>query len=132
MLFDPKGDAERTILEEFEQGIPRLWVTRKQIHCLREHRFTDEQGRVEVLDALGDPVVVLFRPIEKSDERSRINDGGAHCGRSLRDAGDSKRGRVFQNRWLRGPASSARPSSDSGASCAGLQAQAATPPRSGP
>ena len=46
---------------------------------------------VTFLDALGDPVVALFRPIKKGDERSRVNDGGGHRGRSLRDACESKR-----------------------------------------
>jgi hypothetical protein len=44
---------------------------------------TYEKRRVQVLDPLGDPAVMLFRPVEKSDQRPRINDGGAHRDRNL-------------------------------------------------
>jgi hypothetical protein len=37
--------------------------------------------------------VVLFRPVEKGDQWSRINNGGTHRDRSLRSAQD----------WMRGP-----------------------------
>ncbi len=97
MVIDLKRDAERAILEELKQGVLRPRVPREQVHRLREHRFTYEERRFEVLDALGDPNVVLLRPVEKSDERSRINDGGGHRGQSPRDAPDSKRGLEFRS-----------------------------------
>src|SRR5205814_6567589 len=58
-----------------------------------EHRLADEERRVDLLQALRDPAVVLFRPVEKGHQWSRINDGCGHRGRSLRDAWDSTRDR---------------------------------------
>src|ERR1700737_631024 len=132
MLGDLERNAERPVLEQLENGVLRPRVTCKQIHRLSEHRFTDEERRIELLDALGGPAVVLFRPVEKSDERSRINDGGGHRGRSLRDDRDSKQARELRNRSPRVRASSARRRSDADASCAELRERAAAPPRSNP
>ena len=89
MLIDPECDAQRSMLDKLQDGNRRLWVTREQVHRFGEHRLTDEERRIELLEALRDPAVVLFRPVEKRDQRSRINDGYGHRGRSPRDAWDS-------------------------------------------
>ena len=81
MFIDLERDAERAILQEFEHGVLRPRVPREQVHGLREHRFTDEERRVEFVDAFGDPAVVLLSAVEKSNKRTCINDGGGHRGR---------------------------------------------------
>src|SRR5262245_34600033 len=71
---------------------------------------------------------MMFRPVEKNDERPRINDGGAHFDRSPRNTWDSKEGPELRNPPLRAQPSSARLGSDA-AFCAELRARATIPPR---
>src|SRR5262249_23644492 len=122
----------RPIPDELQDDILGLWVTRKQVHRFGEHRLADEERRVEFVEAFCDPMVVLFRPVEKRDQRSGINDGDGHRGRSLRDAWDSKRDQDPRNGSGRVRAWSARQGWDGGAFCAVLQGRAAAPPRPGP
>src|SRR5579872_78906 len=132
MLVDPKRDVERAIFDERQHGVLCLVKAREQEHRLREHRLTDEKRRVELLDALSDPAVVTFRSIEKGDQRSGVNDGCGHCGRSLRSAWDLKRGRSFPNRSSHARASSGQQGWVAGASRAELPGPAANLPRSDP
>ena len=67
--LDAKSDLERTILQKPEQCILRPGEAREQMHRLGQYRLTDEQQRVQLLDLLGDPAVMLFRPVEKGDQR---------------------------------------------------------------
>src|SRR5262245_38265012 len=98
MLLDPERDTKRTIVNELEDDVLCLRIAREQVHRLRQHRLANEERRLELLDALGNPIVMLLRPVEEGDERSGINDGDGHCGRSLRDAWDWWRGRGHRNR----------------------------------
>src|SRR5262249_11398124 len=102
------------------------------MHRFGEHRLTYEERRVQLLDSLGFPTGMLFRPVEKSDQRSRINDGGAHRDRNPRDARGSKRGPGRQNRLLRGGPSSGWGDPYADAFRAELQAPAAIPPQARP
>lgn len=52
------------------------------MHCFRENRLTDEQRRLEFIDLFDDPGMILFCPVEKSDQWPGINDGATHCGRN--------------------------------------------------
>jgi hypothetical protein len=83
MLLNVERDAERAIFEKPEYCLLRPGKRRKQMHRLGEHRLTHEKRRVELLDSLGYPALMTFRPVQKSEQRSRINNGGAHAGRSL-------------------------------------------------
>jgi hypothetical protein len=74
--------AERTILKKPEQRILRPRETGEQMHCFGQHRLTHEKGRVQLFDSRNYPAMVLFRSIEKSDKRSRINDCGARHGQN--------------------------------------------------
>src|SRR5581483_4521752 len=132
MLLDAKGDVERAIFDERQHGVLCLAIAREQEHRLREHRLAHEERRVELIDALGDPAVVTFCPIEKGDQRSGVNDGCGHCGRSLRDAWDLKRGRSFPNRSSHARASSGRQGWAAGASRAEFPGPGANLPRSDP
>jgi hypothetical protein len=70
-----------------------LGKAREEIHRLGQHWLAYEQRRVQFLDLFDYSGVVLFRPVEKGDQWSRINNGGTHRDRSLRSAQD----------WMRGP-----------------------------
>src|SRR5262245_37291249 len=98
MFIDPECNTKRTIVDEVQDGFLRIGVTRQQVHRLREHWLANEERRVEFLYTVGNPIVVSLRPVEEGDERSGINDGGGHCGRSLQDAWDWRRGRGHRNR----------------------------------
>src|ERR1700739_8821 len=129
MLVDLERDAQRAVVDELQEGVLRLGVASEQVRRLGEHRFTDKQGRVEFLETFCNAAVVLFRPIEKGDQRPRINDGDGHCGRSPRDAWDSRPGQAHRNRRCRATAWSARHGSDHGVSCQTIRGRGATLPR---
>src|SRR5260370_37568706 len=74
MLLDPERNLERSIVEEFEQGVLSLGTTPEQMCGLREHRFTNEKGRFESFETLDNPAVVTFCPSEKSNERPGMKD----------------------------------------------------------
>ena len=88
MLVDPECQTKCAVRDESEQGVLRSGITREQIHRLGQHWFADEERCIKFVDAVRDPSVMLFRSIEKSDERSSVNDSGGHRGRSPRDAWD--------------------------------------------
>jgi hypothetical protein len=82
MLVDAECNAERTIPKKPEQRILRPRETGEQMHCFGQHRLTHKKGRVQLFDSRNYPRMILFRSIEKSDVRSRINDCGAHRGQN--------------------------------------------------
>ena len=82
MLFKPKRHRKRTILEEIEKRVLCFRKACNQIECLCEDRFANQEGRLNLLDSFDGPEVMPLRSIEKSDERSGINDG-AHRVRNL-------------------------------------------------
>ena len=57
------------------------------MHRFGEHRLKYEKRRVQLLDSLGYPTVMLFRPVEKSDQRSGVNDGRASRPKPARCSG---------------------------------------------
>src|ERR1700730_10519411 len=116
MFFDLERNSERTILDELKQSILCATMTPEQIHGLREHRLTHQEWRIEFLYAPNDPGVVPLGTTDKSDQRSRVNDG-EHRDRSPRDAWGSRRDRVLPNRPSPEPASSTLPSWTAGGSC---------------
>ena len=83
MLVDTKRKTQSPILDKLQQGILSFRVTGEQIHRFSEDRLTNEQGSVELLETLRDPIVKLLGAVKKSDQRSCINDGYGHRGRSL-------------------------------------------------
>jgi hypothetical protein len=86
MLIDPECDAQRAFVDELQNGVLGLWVTRKQMPRFGEHRLADEERRIEFVEPFCDPTGALFRPVENGDRLSRINDGYGHRGRSPQDA----------------------------------------------
>ena len=68
--------------QQSEQCIMSLRKTAHRMHCFGQHGFAHEKGRVQLLNPIDDPKVMLFRPVEESDQRARINDGGAYRDRS--------------------------------------------------
>jgi len=105
MILDMERNAECTVGDQPEQRILRHGQARQQMHGLRQHGLAHQERRRQPADARGDPAVVPFGPVEKCDERSGINDGGVHRGRSPRGAGGSSQGPELQN-----PPRRARPS----------------------
>src|ERR1700739_1623285 len=131
MLFQAKCQQERTVLEQTEQRILRPGKTGEQIDCLGQNRLTNEQWRVKLIDPIGGPAMVWFRPIEESDQRASISDG-SHRARSPQGAPGSKRDEECQTRPRRVLAPSGRPDADDLTSRAALRGQGGGPPRSGP
>ena len=44
-------------------------VHRSPAEPLSQHRFTDEEGRIEVYDTIGGPAVVSLRAVEEDNNR---------------------------------------------------------------
>jgi hypothetical protein len=131
MFMKLEGYTDRAVLEELEQDVLRSRVACKQIHCLCENRFTDKQRRLNLLNTRSDPAMVPLRAVKKGDKRPSISDCG-HLGRSLRDAGDSKRDLELPNRLPHVRVSSAPPNSHAGGFYAGLPAPIEAPPPPNP
>ena len=51
------------------------------MHRFRQNRFTHEQRRLQSIDPFDDPGMMLFCPVEESDQWPRINDSATHRGR---------------------------------------------------
>ncbi len=82
VLIDAEPDPERTIFKKSEQSILSAGKPGEQVHRFRQNRFTHEQRRLEFIDPFDDPGMMLFCPVEESDQGSRINDGATHCDRN--------------------------------------------------
>jgi len=83
MLVDAERDPERAIFEKAEQRILCPREAREQMHRLGQHWFTHEKWRVQFFDPIGCPTVMPFRPVEKGNQRPRINDCGGHRDQNL-------------------------------------------------
>ena len=81
VLIDAERDPERTIFKKSEQSLLSSGKPGKQMHGFRQNRLTHEQRRLQFIDPLDDPRMMLFGPVEESDQWPGINDGETHCGR---------------------------------------------------
>jgi hypothetical protein len=75
-----EANRRNALRSKSEQSILSPGKPGKQMHRLRQDRFTQEQRRLEFIDPFDDPGMMLFCPVEESDQWSRINDGATHCG----------------------------------------------------
>ena len=101
MLLDVECDSERTIFEQPEQRILGPRKARQEMHRLGQYRLAYEQRHVQLYDTLGHPAVIPLPPVDKSDERSGINDGGVHRDRSPQGVRDSSRDPELPNQRRR-------------------------------
>ncbi len=132
MLLDLECNPKRAILDELQDCILRLRVTREQTHRFGEHRLADEERRVELVEALRDPAVAPLRPVEEGDQRPNVNDGRRHPDRSPRDVLDRMRDPELPNRSCRARARSAQRGWRRGAFRAAPRGRAAAPLPRGP
>lgn len=70
ILVNAERHAKRPILNELKHRVLRFWETGEQMHRFGKHWFANQERRVELLDALGHPMMAPFGAVEKSSDRS--------------------------------------------------------------
>ena len=74
VVFQPKSQHDGAIREKTEQCILGFWEAREQVHHFGQHSLTDQKWRIEAVDPLSDPAMIVFRSIEEGNKRPGVND----------------------------------------------------------
>ena len=82
VLLDTERDLQDLILRS-PNNAPCPFENRASSCIACQHRFTDQQRRLQLLDRLDYPTMMLFCPIEESDQRSRTGQPPLFHGRIM-------------------------------------------------